>query len=259
MGLVAQSEKHLSRLDWDSEHFGFKVGRIAGETSNEDLGGALHTAREQQYRLIYWSTPAVREAPEQLLGDFDGLLVDRKLTYARILPARDACPRLAKAQSVQPWVQRTASPELEALAVAAGVYSRFGVDKRIPRQEFRALYRIWIDRSVRREIADVVLVAYDQESAGNAQGQRSSLPISGMVTVRVLNGVGNIGLIAVAESQRGRGVGSRLIAGAHQWMLDHGAAKATVVTQSANLPACRLYERNGYLLEQAENYYHFWP
>jgi GNAT superfamily N-acetyltransferase len=80
-----------------------------------------------------------------------------------------------------------------------------------------------------------------------------------MITVQVTAGIGNIGLIAVAETHRGRGIGSLLIAEAHRWMSAAGATKSTVVTQAANAPACRLYKRTGYSLEHAENYYHFWP
>jgi dTDP-4-amino-4,6-dideoxy-D-galactose acyltransferase len=80
-----------------------------------------------------------------------------------------------------------------------------------------------------------------------------------MITVQATAGIGNIGLIAVAETQRGRGIGSLLIEAAHGWMAAAGAKKSTVVTQAANVPACRLYERTGYTLEHAENFYHFWP
>ena len=61
-----------------------------------------------------------------------------------------------------------------------------------------------------------------------------------MITVKVTDGVGNIGLVAVAASHRGRGVGSKLIEAAHRWMHEHDAIKSTVVTQGANAPACLL-------------------
>jgi ribosomal protein S18 acetylase RimI-like enzyme len=75
----------------------------------------------------------------------------------------------------------------------------------------------------------------------------------------VTQGIGNIGLVAVAETHRGRGIGGRLIDAAHCWMVARQAAKTTVVTQGVNAPACRLYERVGYSIEQVEHYYHFWP
>jgi ribosomal protein S18 acetylase RimI-like enzyme len=80
-----------------------------------------------------------------------------------------------------------------------------------------------------------------------------------MITVKVADRIGNIGLVAVAESHRGRGIGSQLIESAHRWMINRGAATTTVVTQAANAAACRLYKRAGYTVAQAENVYHFWP
>jgi len=137
------------------------------------------------------------------------------------------------------------------LSLAAGVYSRFHCDPRFPRDKFEELYRIWIERSVRRELADVVLVARDATEPTSG--------LLGMVTVSAAEAAGSIGLIAVAEMARGRGVGRRLIEAAHVWMRQCDAVEGRVVTQRANLPACRLYERAGYRLSTVEHYYHFWP
>jgi dTDP-4-amino-4,6-dideoxy-D-galactose acyltransferase len=242
----------LLRLEWDSNHFGFDVARIPSDIADADLHVALSEARRGGYRLVYWATNAERGAPPWLLSEFDGRLVDRKVTFARQLPAthRDTtrngnliCERFTGLQC---------SDELVGLAIDAGVYSRFALDARVPVESFRRLYRIWIERSVSGEIAGAVLVAKNRET-------KSDTPLAGMVTVKVENGVGNIGLIAVAKASRRRGIGPTLIESAEQWMIEHGAHKATVVTQAANAPACRLYQRVGYEVEQAENYYHFWP
>jgi ribosomal protein S18 acetylase RimI-like enzyme len=80
-----------------------------------------------------------------------------------------------------------------------------------------------------------------------------------MVTVAEADRVGNIGLIAVHERARGRGVGAALMAAAHRWMAGRGAAAATVVTQLDNAAACRLYQASGYGLAGVWHCYHFWP
>jgi dTDP-4-amino-4,6-dideoxy-D-galactose acyltransferase len=115
---------------------------------------------------------------------------------------------------------------------------------------FVDMYRIWIKRSVRREIADVVLVARDDSLAGD---------LAGFVTIGREKSIGKIGLIAVADQARGRGVGRRLMAAAHSWMRSHGADQALVVTQLANEPACGLYRRCEYRLSALEHFYHLWP
>jgi dTDP-4-amino-4,6-dideoxy-D-galactose acyltransferase len=254
----------VTRLDWDSVHFGFPVGRIAGSVSDIELHAALNQARTRAFRLIYWATAPDREAPPQLLAEFGGRLVDRKVTFARALgPAdRAAAPG---GLTIIAFGQREVPDELTDLAIAAGEYSRFAVDPRIPRDRFEQMYRIWMAGSVCGEMAGTVLIARDEAVHGAAK--KTHLPnepaggaeIAGMITIKVTGSVGNIGLIAVAETHRGRGIGSRLIDAAHDWMVGRGASKTTVVTQQANVPACALYRRAGYTIEHAENYYHFWP
>ena len=79
-----------------------------------------------------------------------------------------------------------------------------------------------------------------------------------MVTIIMEGDVGQIGLIAVSEQQRGRGLGRRLVEAADRWMFDHGAKSAHVVTQLQNVAACRLYENAGYKIKTIEYLYHFW-
>lgn len=238
----------LTHLDWDTGHFGFLVGRIGSDATDADLRNALSEAHTRGYRLVYWATSPDRAPPPRLLIEFEGCLVDRKVTFARSLSITNTSAR-SSGGMISPVEGHECSAELIALAIAAGAYSRYAVDPNIPRDKFVRLYEIWIERSVRREIADAVLVARDFTSETTT---------AGMITVKVTDGVGNIGLVAVAESHRGQGIGSQLIDAAHDWMIARQATKSTVVTQAENLPACRLYERAGYSVERVENIYHFW-
>ena len=136
------------------------------------------------------------------------------------------------------------------LAVAAGAYSRFRLDPRVPEESFQRLYEIWIVRSVLGELADAVFVA--------DRGTDLDDPV-GLITVSLTGGQGSIGLIAVDESARGQGVGSQMIHAAHRWLLGRGARNVEVVTQLDNHKACRLYEKCGYTHAELQHVYHFWP
>jgi len=135
---------------------------------------------------------------------------------------------------------------LEHLAVEAGIYSRFRVDPRIPKEKCADLYSRWIRNSTNRQLADAVLVA------------RQSGKIVGMVTVGVKNGAGDIGLIATDASVRGNKLGSALVLAAQEWARKRGLKRAQVVTQGENTAACKLYEKCGYRAARTENFYHFW-
>jgi dTDP-4-amino-4,6-dideoxy-D-galactose acyltransferase len=241
------------RLDWESEHFGFSVERLHGcDLSREALSSELAAARRARVELVVLSTgPETSVAPE-LLTEFAGALTDRKATFRCSLAIADDVSEAPGPQNecIKEYGQRTASPELLHLTLAAGVFSRFAVDPRFPRALFENMYRIWIERSVRQEIADVVLVACDPARPAE---------LSGFLTLSLSQEMGKIGLIAVAERARGRGVGRRLVTEARRWLRDRGAREAQVVTQLANAPACSLYRACGYTLAAVEHYYHFWP
>jgi GNAT superfamily N-acetyltransferase len=54
--------------------------------------------------------------------------------------------------------------------------------------------------------------------------------------------------IRVAPSHRGRGVGAALIGAVEAWATTRGANWLEAETQNINAPACRFYERHGFVL-----------
>jgi GNAT superfamily N-acetyltransferase len=242
----------LKNLSWDSQHFGFPVAQIASPTlSDAELRDALRQARAYGTRLVYWATRPDRPVPDALLREYGGVLADRKLTFRAELssPACFPTPPVAGIQ-VQEYPPGPASDGLQGLALAAGHLSRFIVDPRMPRQQAENLYRTWMQRSARHELADAVFAAVESANPGDHVG---------MVTVSLKQAAGWIGLIAVAERLRGRGIGALLLREAHRWMVNQGATEAFVVTQETNVGACKLYESAGYRRHDLQHFYHFWP
>lgn len=221
----------IEHLPWDSETFGFRVGRLPAAASDEELLAGLRQARNDRFRLLYLTVPHGRPLPP----GFPARLVDRKTTFAR--PARSHLP-----EPVPEYPQSPADSGMIALAHQAAQMSRFFVDPDFPRDKAEALYAIWIDRSTRREIAGAVF----------------ALGRSGMITVDVREGTGNIGLVAVAPEARRRGIGSALMRAGENWMAARGATRFTVVTQEDNAAACRLYRRFQYTVESVVDVYHAW-
>ena len=71
--------------------------------------------------------------------------------------------------------------------------------------------------------------------------------------VEMLAGRSDVALlwdIRVRPDARGRGVGSALIASAERWSVTKGAKWIEVETQNVNTPACRFYERMGFVLRE---------
>lgn len=249
---AAIGQPWVRTLPWDSAHFGFKVGEIVSPALGEDeLAAALSWAREARYRLVYWSTQPSRRLPVRF-DDFGATPVNHRVQYSTDLSsdqtesntfALDGGLRIVSCPS------GPAGQTLEELAILAGAHSRFHVDPRIPVDRFESLYRIWVNRSTRRELADEVLVATPSGAMKEAIG---------FITVSRTSDCGQIGLVAVHPHHQGRGVGSLLMTKSHDWMRRHGVRTVSVVTQLENVPACRLYSRWNYTPAHAQAWFHFW-
>jgi len=212
----------------------------------------LTLAREKGIHLVYWSSEPERLAPSAVLREFSGRLVDWKVTYEAEFKAVTTKPMAVSSASltVCEYPQGPASDQLLALGIAAGVHSRFRTDPGIRGDAAERLFSIWTERSARRELADMVLVA---------KAERADKELLGMVTIRQRAEVGSIGLAAVHPSARGKGIGKALLNAAHAWMVARHIVRAEVVTQRDNRTACALYEKCGYSVRSAGPYYHFWP
>jgi dTDP-4-amino-4,6-dideoxy-D-galactose acyltransferase len=234
-------------LPWDSGVFGFPVARIAASAHRNTLKAALDDARREGVRLIYLLTESSDVAREaQSLG---GVHVSERVTFVRAVAPGDANSDASSGTPVimvETWHGTTPTPELLELARDAGRYSRFRLDPKVPIGVFERIYDAWITNSINGTIADEVLVI------------RDGAAVSGLVTVGVKNGRADIGLLAVRAQARGRGLGRALVKASLDWAAHRGLREAQVVTQGANVEACRLYETCEYAIERVEHLFHFW-
>lgn len=250
----------LVPLEWDSQHFGWPIARLDGPHLREhELTTALAAARASGSRLVYWFADPECAASERLLREYSGRLVDHRVTFRReTTPATGAKPvPTPEGMSLQVWPVGEPSPELVALAVTAGGHSRFARDPRIPAERFRALYETWIRRSTHHEMAERVYVMANPRD-----------DLLGFITVgmreaegsRIFDSrdVGLIGLVAVAEQARGRGIGHCLLQAACNWVEQAGGGAVEVATQGDNGPAMALYRRAGFQPVAMSHVYHFW-
>ncbi len=237
-------DMHALDLDWDSEFFGFKVVRITHrEVTAVQVDITLRRLKGQGVRLAYWPLASPLQPTD--VERHGGRLVDRKTTFR--LELNDTADREDSTDSlVEPYSEFMSMHQLEDLAVQSGAYSRFASDPQVPRGKCEQLYRMWIRQSVLRENANEVLVIRQKGS------------LLGVVTLGEKNGHGNIGLLAVDRSARGKGYGERLVGAAEGWFRRRNYSRAQVVTQGENVAACRLYKKCGYRIEQVDYFYHFW-
>lgn len=234
-----------NRLDWDSEFLSLEVYSTHLDQLGEmTTAGAFEELRTSGADLVY--ARSTEEIDSRVVESFGGVLVDNKVSFVVDLGEVDYDQMGPGSVVVEPFDTSMPRRDLRALAIQSGEFSRFAIDQNIPRERFEAMYTIWIERSVDRQIADEVLVV--------REGDR----VTGMVTLGDVDGQGDIGLIAVEAKSRGKRYGQSLVLGAQQYFLRNGYAEGRVVTQARNIPACRLYRKCGYRLDKSEFVYHFW-
>lgn len=234
-------------LDWDTDFFGFRVGIVlVARLPVAELRWLLTEARDGGVTLVYWASDPADLESQEAASAMGGRLVDRKTKYFKKTTGVGPAVATELTPSIEEYQGQDSTPALEALALQSGVFSRFRMDEKFPRERFEALYREWIRKSVHRQLADAILVARDGDD------------LTGMVTVAQHKNIGEIGLLAVDERMRGRRLGEALVHASDRWFADHGCREWHVVTQGDNTPACRLYEKCGCSVAGVTFFYHFW-
>jgi dTDP-4-amino-4,6-dideoxy-D-galactose acyltransferase len=226
-------ELTIQSLQWDSDLFGYQVGKLElnGMPTRDELIDSQNAARK--YRLVYVYS-AIPLPSEQL--------VDCRVEFMKsIRPGiTDLDPEGFIAYHGSP------TDELIELALLSGAYSRFKTDTRFQDGEFEKLYRIWLERSVSGEIADIVYVKMDKGK------------IAGMITLKSTEKGGMIGLVAVAPDCQGKGHGRALIDRAERYGALNSWEWISVATQQSNQPAMQFYLSCGYLKSRTTYIYHWW-
>jgi dTDP-4-amino-4,6-dideoxy-D-galactose acyltransferase len=215
-------------MAWDTEFWGLRVGRATR------LDGVSEWAVANTVGLVCLLVDTMAEAQEAQERGFR--LMDVRLTLDRTPSVMGSSARLVRDADV---------PELLEIARTAFTHTRFYADPRLDDVRCGELYVEWT-RSSCDGASDVVLVAH-------RDGR-----VAGYVTVNRVGDNCEIGLIAVAEEFRGKGVGADLVLAANDWARSRDAWRMTVVTQGANRDALRTFERCGFRVCGMELWLHRW-
>lgn len=230
-------------LDWDSSHFGVRIGRVITHCGDEEFfKEALTWADLQSLDCMYLLVDSIDAATIRTACEFGWRMVDIRITLV-------AEPSTAVKSQAQMRPANTGDlPYLKQLAKRSHKDSRFYADGNFRTAACDELFAIWIERSVLdRDFAGAVFVA---ELEGNRP--------AGYITCAIKQGVGDIGLIAVDPMARRTGLGTSLLAEAARWSSEQGANRVSVVTQGCNIAALRMYQRNGFAIESIQLWFHWW-
>jgi dTDP-4-amino-4,6-dideoxy-D-galactose acyltransferase len=226
-------------LKWDSDFFGVRIARVTqSHLAAEELHSVTQWCRSQAIDCLYFLADSNDPHVTGMAGHFK--LTDIRVQFETPLGQR----------AVQPFelVRPFQEDDLDALRELARVshrHSRFYYDGRFPVPKCDEFFGTWIQNSA-AGWADAVFVA-----------QWDGAP-AGYISCHLSGSTGSIGLIAVDEKARGRGLGHALVETPLAFFQQRGMTRATVVTQGRNIASQRLYQRCGFLTESLHYWFHRW-
>lgn len=225
------------QLMWDTAFFGKKVYRL--DLSAGDPIDAVRTVlHDTIFDVAYIAVPVDQPEITCLLRDSGALDVGTNILYRKTVTPAPSPEEVIRLQRL--------TPEIRQLAYLSGHCSRFFADPKC-RPDFYRLYDCWIEKAF-------------AESFGRVYGIRSpDGTLMGLVTCEVTEAsIGKIGLLATAADYQNQGVGQRLLRACEAFYGTQQVKVCEVTTQGHNHAACRLYEKNGYVLHRSMNLWHLW-
>jgi dTDP-4-amino-4,6-dideoxy-D-galactose acyltransferase len=230
-------------LEWDSQFFQRRIARLnRSRVDHATMAECEHWCRQHRIDCLYFladsndlETPRLAEA-----NNFH--LTDIRMTLGRVVVPDDFA-----ANSFDGF-RHAREDDLRALRTIARTShhdTRFYFDGHFEQEKCDLLYATWIENSF-RGFAQAVLVA-------EADGEPAAY-----LTCHLNDQASQIGLVGVGEGHRGKGLATKLVRAFLSWSREQGAPRALVVTQGRNVPAQRLYQRNGFITSSMDLWYHRW-
>lgn len=236
--------KIIELLEWDSVCFGKRIGKFTIQYEEDwvALENTLRSSSISSYDLLYIFVSDCVAITPSFLKKTGIKHVDTKCVYNKFL----VNTTISSNSDIYLFKSSDNLSQLYQLAFESGQLSRFKTDKHFSIHDFTKLYMHWIDNSVAGFIADAVYVHKIEDD------------IMGMVTLKIKDEKGMIGLIATDTAHRSTGIGKALLDHTERFLIQKGVYHLEVVTQDANKRACQFYERNGFICTEKTLIYHFW-
>lgn len=227
----------VQKLDWDSDFFGYNVGKLV--QSEDDAFSLDEFLKESQnFKLVYvFSKKALEYNQLNLL--------DEKVVFHFDLKHWESKSKNDQLSSFRYTAE--GYQQLKQLSLESGLYSRFKRDENFSDQDFEKLYLQWIENlAIKKEAFEIIVYVESNEILGFASLNSIS------------ENTANIGLVAVSDKARGKGIGSQLMEEAKNIAALNGFKSVEVVTQLQNQAAVGLYKKCDFEIKSITNIYHYW-
>jgi ribosomal protein S18 acetylase RimI-like enzyme len=234
------------QLPWDSAFFGVSIARARTSHLDESSCSAmLKWCDSKRIDCLYFLCPLDDSATQRLLIAHAFQSVGVRVTLSRP-PGSDIA---GESGHLRPATVEDI-PRLRAIALASHRDTRFHADGHFDPARCDELYATWIEKSVQGYATHVIVAERDGAAVGYV-----SLHVD---VASATSRTARIGLFAVDEQWRGRGIGRDLLRHAAQVLLREGVGDTSVVTPGRNTGALTLYKSAGFSTTDVSLWYHRW-
>lgn len=228
----------IQKILWDSDLFSLNVGFLDSSKKND-----LTQVELSEYNLLYVFSDKKNDSI--VLKEFIKSYSEEKVIFQKelrevIFDSQDNVIELSESYNLK---------ELYKLAYISGEFSRFKMDPNFSISQFQNLYKLWIDNSINKKIADMFFVYQNEYNR-----------VLGLITLKINieQKIATVGLLGVLDDAQGRGIGTSLLTKVEQEAIKHDIKILRIPTQRHNVKACSFYLRNKYEIYESNFIEHFW-
>lgn len=237
-------------LQWDTDFFGRRIGRIRSSRLDAGLLEAIYAWSEQNHiDCLYFLANADDIETIRLAEDHAFRQVEVRLIMERSLKDWDPATRRRSAPDILIRDGRSTDiPAVQRIARESYPDSRFYFDRCFSEEKWQAYYATWVQKSFSGGAQIVLVAEKDDQVLGY---------ITGLIDPND-PAKGRYELTGVDPAARMSGVGNELFRSGLDRYVQAGVEYIWLATQGRNVPTQRMVQRNGLVTHACQLYYHKW-
>ncbi len=241
-GIYVSNEKYnLIDLDWDTNYFGVKSGKVVLNEVVDDNDLKIILKWSKNYEFVTIQNNNNVSDNNFILGKTNAFLTDVNVQFKKKV---DHGKKTIDKNIIIENNCKT-NEKLLKIAKNAYVYSRFINDNRLDKEKSKLMYYNWLKNSFNK---DNKYIAYYKEKDTYLGYCLFHFDDDGCV----------IELIAADPNHKRRGIGSKLLDAVNCICNEHKVNVLYVGTQLDNIQAQNFYIKNGFKVRTYNSTYHLW-
>jgi len=243
----------ISVLEWDTDFFKKPVAKIEINQNEEvDIIPIIDFCKEQDFKLLYFFVNSSNVIVTNKLLELLGSPINKKLIFISTAVNTQNCNTISGDGITIAEAKKEYGADFQIqllkLAIKAGSFSRFKLDKKIGEQEFTEMYRLWIFGLVNDYENNRIIIASTVRKNKNA--------VIGFLAYKFMEESWKIEFISVDEKWQHKGIGGALVKKMMEMASEKSINYITVETQEENIKASNFYSSCGFSVKESVSIYH---